>query len=566
MNTFSTVDYAIFITYFFLVAGYGYWVYRRKKQKGTSDSNDFFLAEGSLTWWAIGASLIASNISAEQFIGASGQGFTVGLAIAAYEWVAAIALIVVAVWFIPVYLKNRIFTMPQFLERRYNQSASLIMAVFWLFLYVFVNLTSILYLGALAINNMAGGDYFHEIVLAMALFALLITLGGMKVIGFTDVIQVVVLVIGGLATTYIALCLVSEHFGLGRDAWAGFTTMMQEAPEHFKMIFDKPGPNSSQEDIDKYLLLPGIAMYFAGQWITNLNYWGCNQYITQRALGADLKTARTGILFAGFMKLAMPIIVMLPGIAAYVIWKNGGLQAEMSSGGTFSADNAYSSILGFLPTGLKGLSLAALTAAIVASLAGKANSISTIYTLDIYKKYINTEATEKKLVVMGRIAILVAMVLSVMLTWNDTLGIGGKGGFTFIQKYTGFISPGVFAMFILGMFWKRTTGAAAITGLIAGFVLSVFFNVYAAEWFGPETWLWTAFRNSDNVYEIPFLITMGWTFLFTVLLMVGVSLAGPKDNPKAFEIDSKMFRLAPSTLALIVLTLLIFSVLYVRFW
>ncbi|UMY66635.1 MULTISPECIES: sodium/solute symporter [unclassified Flavobacterium] len=566
MNTFSTVDYAVFITYFFLVAGYGYWVYRRKKEKGTSESTNFFLAEGSLTWWAIGASLIASNISAEQFIGASGQGFTVGLAIAAYEWVAAIALIVVAVWFIPVYLKNRIFTMPQFLERRYNQSASLIMAVFWLFLYVFVNLTSILYLGALAINNMAGGEYFHLIVVVMAVFALIITLGGMKVIGFTDVIQVVVLVIGGLATTYIALCLVGEHFGLGSDAWAGFTTMMHQAPDHFKMIFDKPGPNSSQEDIDKYLLLPGVAMYFAGQWITNLNYWGCNQYITQRALGADLKTARTGILFAGFMKLAMPIIVMLPGIAAYVIWKDGGLQAEMAAGGEFSADNAYSSILGFLPAGLKGLSLAALTAAIVASLAGKANSISTIYTLDIYKKYINTEASEKKLVLMGRIAILVAMVLSVVLTWNDTLGIGMKGGFTFIQKYTGFVSPGVFAMFILGMFWKRTTGAAAITGLIAGFLFSIFFNMYAVDWFGAETWLWTAFRNSEKVYEIPFLIGMGWTFLFTVLLMVGVSLAGPKHNPKAFEIDSKMFRVAPSTLALIVLTLLIFSVLYVRFW
>ncbi len=566
MNTFSTVDYAVFITYFFLVAGYGYWVYRRKKEKGSSESKNFFLAEGSLTWWAIGASLIASNISAEQFIGASGQGFTVGLAIAAYEWVAAIALIVVAVWFIPVYLKNRIFTMPQFLERRYNQSASLIMAVFWLFLYVFVNLTSILYLGALAINNMAGGEYFHLIVVVMAVFALIITLGGMKVIGFTDVIQVVVLVIGGLATTYIALCLVGEHFGLGSDAWGGFTTMMREAPDHFKMIFDKPGPNSSQEDIDKYLLLPGVAMYFAGQWITNLNYWGCNQYITQRALGADLKTARTGILFAGFMKLAMPIIVMLPGIAAYVIWKDGGLQAEMAAGGEFSADNAYSSILGFLPAGLKGLSLAALTAAIVASLAGKANSISTIYTLDIYKKYINKEASEKKLVLMGRIAILVAMVLSVVLTWNDTLGIGMKGGFTFIQKYTGFVSPGVFAMFILGMFWKRTTGTAAITGLIAGFLFSIFFNMYAVDWFGAETWLWTAFRNSEKVYEIPFLIGMGWTFLFTVLLMVGVSLAGPKHNPKAFEIDSKMFRVAPSTLALIVLTILIFSVLYVRFW
>lgn len=565
MNKFTTVDYIIFIVYFLLVAGYGYWIYQRKKQKGVSDSKDFFLAEGSLTWWAIGASLIASNISAEQFIGMSGQGFTVGIAVAAYEWVAAIALIVVAVWFIPVYLKNRIFTMPQFLEKRYNKSASLIMAVFWLFLYVFINLTSILYLGALAINNIAGGGYFHLIICAMAFFALVITLGGMKVIGFTDVIQVIVLVIGGLATTYIALTMVSEHFGLGSDVIAGFTEMMKQAPGHFRMMFDKPGPGASQEEINKYLLLPGITMYFAGQWITNLNYWGCNQYITQRALGADLKTARTGILFAGFMKLAMPIIVMLPGIAAYVIWKDGGLQTEMSLGGEFAADNAYSSILGFLPSGLKGLSLAALTAAIVASLAGKANSISTIYTLDIYKKYINTDASEKKLVTTGRIAIFIAMVISVILVWNDTLGIK-HGGFAFIQKYTGYVSPGVFAMFILGMFWKRTTAPAAITGLVVGFLLSVFFNSYAPIWFGEETWLWTAYTNSDGVFEIPFLIGMGWAFVFTVILMVIMSLAGPKVNPNAFEIDRRMFKLAPSTIVLIVLTLMLVSVLYVRFW
>lgn len=566
MSKFATVDYVIFIVYFLLVSGYGYWIYRRKKQKGVSDSKDFFLAEGSLTWWAIGASLIASNISAEQFIGMSGQGFTVGIAVAAYEWVAAIALIIIAVWFIPVYLKNKIFTMPQFLETRYNKSASLIMAVFWLFLYVFVNLTSILYLGAIAINNIAGGEYFHVIVVAMAVFALIITLGGMKVIGFTDVIQVIVLVIGGLATTYIALTMVSEHYGLGQSVLAGFTEMMQQAPEHFKLMFDKPGPNATQEEINRYLLLPGIGMYFAGQWIANLNYWGCNQYITQRALGADLKTARTGILFASFIKLAMPVIVMLPGIAAYVIWKDGGLQEEMTQGGKFAADNAYSSILGFLPTGLKGLSLAALTAAIVASLAGKANSISTIYTLDIYKKYINQGASEKKLVTIGRVAILVAMVISVALTWNDTLGIGGAGGFAFIQKYTGFISPGVFAMFILGMFWKRTTAPAAITGLVVGFALSVFFNNYAPMLFGPETWLWSAYTNSEGVYEIPFLISMGLAFFFTVALMVVMSLAGPKVNPNAFEIDGRMFRVAPSTLVLIVLIVLIFSLLYVRFW
>lgn len=566
MNNLSAVDYAVFIFYFILISGYGYWIYSRKKNKSVSGSHDFFLAEGSLTWWAIGASLIASNISAEQFIGANGQSFEVGIAVAAYEWVAAITLIVVAVWFIPVYLKNKIFTMPQFLQTRYNETVSLIMAIFWLFLYIFVNLTSILYLGALAISNMINPEYFGVIIIGLAVFSLIITLGGMKVIGFTDVIQVIVLIIGGLATTYIALTMVSEKFGLGKDAIAGFNMMMQDAPDHFKMIFDKPKAGASQADINKYLMLPGIAMYFAGQWIINLNYWGCNQYITQRALGADLKTARTGILFAGFLKLAMPIIVMLPGIAAYVLHKNGGLQAEMGVGENFKADNAYSAILGFLPTGLKGLSLAALTAAIVASLAGKANSISTIFTLDIYKKYINKNAEDKKLVSIGRLTILIAIILSVALTWKDLLGINAEGGFKFIQKYTGFISPGVFAMFILGMFWKRTTGTAAIVGLLTGFFLSVVFNNYAPAWFGNETLLYTAYPNGKGGFEIPFLICMGLSFGFTMLAMIVLSLAGPKVSPKAFELDKSMFKVAPSTLVLIVITLMLIALLYVRLW
>ena len=330
--------------------------------------------------------------------------------------------------------------------------------------------TSILYLGAVAINGLVGGEYLHTIMFGLAIFALIITLGGMKVIGYTDVIQVAVLIIGGLATTYIALTLVSEKFGLGSDALAGFNILLKDAPDHFHMILDKPTTTSSQLEIDKYLVLPGIAMYFAGQWIVNLNYWGCNQYITQRALGADLQTARTGILFAGLLKLIMPVIVMLPGIAAYVLYKNGHLP-QLANG---SKDDAYSAILGFLPSGLKGLSVAALTAAIVASLAGKANSISTIFTLDIFKKYINKEADELKLVRVGRLTIIGAMIIAIIFTWKDLLGIGGEGGFTFIQKYTGFISPGVFAMFILGMFWKRTTGAAAIAGVITGFVLQLY--------------------------------------------------------------------------------------------
>lgn len=560
-------DYLVFVIYFIIVASYGIWIYRRKK-KSFTDTKDFFLAEGSLTWWAIGASLIASNISAEQFVGMSGEGFFAGIAVAAYEWIAALALIIIAIWFIPVYLKNKIYTMPQFLKTRYNESVALIMAIFWLLLYVFVNLTSILYLGAVAINGLVGGDNLHIIMIGLAIFALLITLGGMKVIGFTDVIQVGVLIIGGLATTYLALTVVSESFGLGHSALAGFNAMLKDAPEHFRMIFHKPTSASPQLEVDKYLVLPGIAMYFAGQWIVNLNYWGCNQYITQRALGANLQTARSGILFAGFLKLLMPVIVMLPGIAAFVLYKHGHLQLQDGR-----KDYAYSAVLSFLPAGLKGLSVAALTAAIVSSLAGKVNSISTIFTLDIYKKYFNREADEKKMVWTGRLAVIFAMFVGILFTWKDVLGIGGKGGFTFIQQYTGFISPGVFAMFILGMFWKRTTGAAAIAGLITGFVLSVFFNTFAPQVLGHENLLYTAYPTqavvdgiTKTVWQIPFLICMGWAFFFTMAIMIGISLGGPKVNPKAFALDKQMFKLSPSTLALIIITLVILMGLYVKFW
>ncbi len=552
------LDYLVFVTYFVIVATYGYWIYQQKR-KTELDSKAFFLAEGSLTWWAIGASLIASNISAEQFIGMSGEGFFVGIAISVYEWIAAVSLIIIAVYFMPVYLKNHIYTMPQFLTRRYNESAALIMAVFWLFLYVFVNLTSILYLGSVAINGLLGGDSLHVILLGLAVFALIITLGGMKVIGYTDVIQVAVLVVGGLATTYFALTIVASNFG-AEGAAAGFRMLMEKAPDHFHMIFDKPGPDSSQEEISKYLIMPGILMYIAGQWIVNLNYWGCNQYITQRALGADLQTARTGILFAAFLKLLMPVIVMLPGIAAYVLATNGFLPDLTTK------DHAYSAILSFLPSGLKGLSVAALTAAIVASLAGKANSISTIFTLDIYKKYFHTTATEQQQVWVGRVTVLVAMLIAIFFTWSDLLGIGGEGGFTFIQKYTGFISPGVFAMFILGMFWKRTTGASAIAGIFTGFILSVVFNNYAPTWFGTDTLLYTAYPNGKGGYEIPFLLCMALSFFFTVAVMVIMSLAGPKVNPKAFELDKEMFRINATSRIMIIGILMVLAALYVKFW
>jgi SSS family solute:Na+ symporter len=558
----SIGDLIVFFTYFILVSVYGYLVYRRKKAETNSSSHSFFLAEGSLTWWAIGASIIASNISAEQFIGMSGDGFFAGIAVAVYEWLGAATLIIVAVFFMPVYIKNKIYTMPQFLKDRYNSGVALVMSIFWLALYIFINLTAILYLGALAINGLLGGGYLHEIMIGLAIFGVIIALGGMQVVGYTDVVQVAVLIIGGLAITYLSLTIVSDKFGFGQNALTGLKLILKDSPDHFHLIFKKPAHGASIETISKYLILPGFAMYAGGQWISNLNYWGCNQYITQRALGANLHTARTGILFASLLKILMPVIVMLPGIVAFVLYKHGDLPMLVDG----KKDGAYSAILSFLPSGLKGLSLAVLTAAIVASIAGKVNSISTIFTLDIYKNYMSTKATERNMVWVGRIVIIISLVIAVAFTWNDMLGISGEGGYTFVQKYSSFVSPGVLATFLLGMFWKRTTGGAAIVGILTGFAASVFFNQFAVRVFGPETWLYSAFKNAAGVYEIPFFICLGWSFLTTFLVMVLVSLSGPAINAKSIEVDKGMFKLKSSSIVLIAVILLFLSAIYVRFW
>nr|WP_276900248.1 sodium/sugar symporter [Pedobacter kyonggii] len=555
-NLLDTKDYIVFAIYFVIVAAYGLYIYNKKKSESTG-SKDYFLAEGSLTWWAIGASLIASNISAEQFIGMSGSGFKMGLAIATYEWMGALTLVVVAVFFIPVYLKNKIATMPQFLHQRYNGTVAMIMAVFWLLLYVVVNLTSILYLGALAVSSISGFD-LSFCMYAIAGFAIIITLGGMKVIGYTDVIQVFFLILGGLATTYLALNLVSTHYGT-TGVFEGYSLMTSKASEHFHMIL-KP-------DNENYIDLPGLSVLVGGMWIVNLNYWGCNQYITQRALGANLETARGGILFAAFLKLLMPIIVVLPGIAAYVLYKDGAFQAEMLQDGSVNPDRAYPVLLNLLPAGLKGLSFAALTAAVVASLAGKANSIATIFTLDIYKKVLKTDATEKNLVTTGKISIIVAMILGVLIAPH--LGIDKKGGFQYIQEYTGFVSPGIFAMFILGFFWKRTTSSAALFATIGGFGLSILLKFLPT--FTDLSWLagmGFSVKNATGVYEIPFLDRMGFVFVFCILGMVIISLASNKvrAEAKGLAIDAKMFKTSTSFAvgALIIIGLLV--ALYSVYW
>jgi SSS family solute:Na+ symporter len=556
MQTLATSDYIVFFLYFIIIVGYGLWIYNRKK-KAQTNSNDYFLAEGSLTWWAIGASLIASNISAEQFIGMSGSGFKMGLAIATYEWMAALTLIIVAVFFMPVYLKNKIFTMPQYLKQRYNGNVAMIMAVFWLLLYVLVNLTSILYLGALAISSISGLNITFCMIF-LAIFAIMITLGGMKVIGYTDVIQVFFLILGGLVTTYLALNLVATEFG-SEGAISGFNLMREKADDHFHMIFDTTNPN--------YMDLPGLSVLIGGMLIINLNYWGCNQYITQRALGADLKTARGGILFAAFLKLLMPIIVVLPGIAAFVLYQNGHFQTEMLQDGTVNPDRAYPILLNLLPTGLKGLSFAALTAAIVASLAGKANSIATIFTLDVYKEKINTEASEKKLVNIGKLTIIAAMLIAVVVA--PFLGIDKKGGFQYIQEYTGFVSPGIFAMFILGFFWKKTTSNAALFATIGGFMFSIIFKFLPAfidlSFLSPMGF---AVPNADGVYEIPFIDRMGFVFLICVIGMYCISSYETKKGVQTngLEVDKTMFKMSPSFTVGMLIILSILAALYTIFW
>ena len=560
MNKLATTDYIVFFVYFLIVASYGIWIYRRKTgHDGTleGDSKDYFLAEGSLTWWAIGSSLIASNISAEQFVGMSGSGFKIGLAIATYEWMAALTLIIVAVFFIPVYLKNHIFTMPQFLNQRYNSTVAMIMAIFWLLLYVVVNLTSILYLGAIAVSSISGLN-LSFCMYGLAAFAIVITLGGMKVIGFTDVIQVFFLILGGLATTYLALNLVATHYGT-TGVLNGFSLLTHEANNHFHMILRQGDPN--------YNALPGLSVLIGGMWIVNLNYWGCNQYITQRALGADLPTARSGLLFAAFLKLLMPVIVVLPGIAAFVLYKQNVFGAEMMQGGEVNPDRAYPVLLNILPVGLKGLSFAALTAAVVASLAGKTNSIATIFTLDIYRKVFNREASEKQLVSVGKISVVVAMLLGVLIAPH--LGIDKKGGFEFIQEYTGFVSPGIFAMFILGFFWKRTTSTAALFATIGGFVLSVIFklmpNYVDLSFLAP---LGFSAPNAAGVYEIPFLDRMGFVFLICVVGMVLISLfetsRGVKTN--GLEIDASMFRPQRSFVIGTLVVVVLLTVVYTVYW
>ena len=553
MNTsFETLDYIVFGLYAFVILGVGLWVSRTKKGE-TKSAEDYFLASKSLPWWAIGASLIAANISAEQFIGMSGSGFAVGLAIATYEWMAALTLILVGKFFLPIFIEKKIYTIPEFVEKRFSSQLKTILAIFWIGLYVFVNLASVLYLGGLALQTILGIDMLTGI-LGLAAFAAAYSLyGGLSAVAWTDIIQVVVLVLGGLVTTYLALNTVSSGGGF----LDGLTTIYNAVPEKFDMILDKSNP--------EYMNLPGIGVLIGGMWIANVYYWGFNQYIIQRTLAAkSLEESQKGILFAAGLKMIIPLIVVIPGIAAYVIVNDPNLLASLGEAGTSNiptsgtADKAYPWLMQFLPTGLKGIAIAALAAAIVSSLASMLNSTATIFTMDIYKQRFNPNATESQTVNVGRVSAFVALVIATIMA--PLLG-GIDQAFQFIQEYTGIVSPGILAVFILGLFWKKTSNKGAIYGALFSIPIALFFKV------GPKGWMDGSVLQ-DFFPTLPFLDQMGLTALLSMAVIAIVSIRENKEknDDKGIELTEGIFNTSATfnigAFALMIIT----AGLYAFFW
>jgi SSS family solute:Na+ symporter len=538
---FEMWDYLVFIGYAILILGVGLWVSRDKKGH-QKNAEDYFLASKSLPWWAIGTSLIAANISAEQFIGMSGSGFALGIAIASYEWMAALTLIIVGKYFLPIFIEKGLYTIPEFVEKRFSTNLKTILAIFWLSLYIFVNLTSVLFLGGLAIETIMGVDMVYAII-GLALFAAAYSLyGGLSAVAWTDVIQVVFLVLGGLITTYLALNTVSG----GEGMLAGFSKIWEAAPEKFHMILE--------ESNDNYINLPGIWVLVGGLWVANLYYWGFNQYIIQRTLAAkSLKESQKGILLAAFLKLIIPLIVVVPGIAAYVMVNDPSIMANLGEAGMLNtpsveqADKAYPWLLQFLPTGLKGVAFAALAAAIVSSLASMLNSTSTIFTMDIYKQYINKNADDKTTVNVGRIsgavALLIAVIIAPMLNGLDQV-------FQYIQEFTGMLSPGILAIFLLGLFWKKTTNNAAIWGAVLSFPIALALKFIPIA--GLEPWMHQ----------------MGITTLLTLLIIMVLSHLQNKgkDDPKGIEITKDLFKTKPLFNIGSVVICILLIVLYCLFW
>lgn len=543
---FTSLDYIIFVGYIIGIVALGLFVSKEKKGH-EKNSNDYFLAGNKLTWWAIGASLIAANISAEQIIGMSGSGFAGGLAIASYEWMAALTLIIVGKFFLPIFIEKKIYTIPEYIEQRYNTTLKTILAIFWIFLFVFVNLTTVMFLGAKALDTIMGtgdGSLLVPAMIGLAFVAAAYSLyGGLSAVAWTDVIQVILLVLGGIITTVIALDYVTPDGGVIN----GLNHIIDKAGDKFHMILAKDNPEFNN--------LPGIAVLIGGMWIANLYYWGFNQYIIQRTLAAkSLKEAQRGIAFAAFLKLIIPLIVVIPGIVAFVMFSQpegtaiieGAKEAFTKLDGSVNYDKAYPWLISsFIPTGLKGVVVAALTAAIISSLASMLNSTATIFTMDIYKPYMNKTASEKNLVKIGRIVAAVALVIALFIApFLKSL----PQVFQYIQEYTGLVSPGILAVSMLGLFWKKVTTRGAIWGAILSIPVALVLKF--------------------PTMELPFMDQMMYTFLITIVITSMISLSSNQydDDPKGFNLTAKLFstdkvfNIASYTICLIL------AVLYAVFW
>ena len=507
---FNTLDLTIVAIYCIGIISLATYVSRQSSGHERS-AEDYFLAGRSLPWWAIGASLIAANISAEQIIGMSGQGFVVGMAIATYELTAAIALIVMAKFFLPLFLEKKIYTMPQFLEQRFDKRVSLVLSFFWLAVYVFINLTSVLWLGSLAINALTGIDLFHGLVLLAGLSLAYSVWGGLKAVALTDIIQVVLLIFGGLAVSFIA----------------GLVVVYNEVPEKFDMILSPENP--------AYSNLPGVWVLIGGLWIAHFAYWGFNQYITQRALGAkSLPEAQKGVMFAAYLKLLMPLVIVLPGICAAVLYP----ALEKS-------DQAYPTMMALLPHGLLGLTFAALIAAIVSSLASMTNSISTIFTMDVYRSFAKTEASQGKLITIGRNVAWISLAIAVLMA-QPLLG-SLESAFQYIQEFTGFFTPGILVIFLVALFWKKATTMSVLVAAGTSLILSIF--------------IWYVFP------EYPFIHRMGVVFLTSGLACYMTALIqGYTDQEKAIDLDGINFSTSKgfnySTVAIVAVLTVIYGLLW----
>lgn len=548
-NGFETIDYIVVFLYIVLLVGLGIFLSRGKKGEEKS-STDYFLAGNTLTWWAVGASLIAANISAEQFIGMSGSAFYSGIAQAAYELMAAATLIVVGKFLLPLMIEKKIFTIPQFLRERYNWGVGLAFSLLWLFLYIFVNLTSVSWLGALAIQQILGlptdmvinvmGMEIDQVRFIIILLLFIIAgaysiYGGLASVAWTDVMQVVFLVGGGLITAYAALYVIgAEVWNCGPlEALGNIYNYCISNPDdkHFNLVVTrneelypiingvKDAAGAVTQPSDPYFDSPGIVLIFGALWLTNIGYWGFNQYIIQKGLAAkSLSEAKKGMIFAAFLKILIPFIVCIPGVCAFFIMNSPECAdlRETLFGGITRSDDAYPFLIrNFTPTVIKGLSFAALAAAVISSLASMFNSTSTLFTMDIYKQFIDKNASEKKLVSVGRLTSVSALIIALFAVYPLMGGI--DQAFQFIQEYSAFVYPGVVVIFGLGLLWKRASGTAAVVAAIGTFAFSILFKF--------------------TIPEVPFLIRSGYVFICLVVLFVGISLASKK-GVKADELDA----------------------------